>query len=172
MKKLLIILGMSSALILGFGWQQSTVQASDGYKARYTNPRSLRSHKYWYGYSNSYTGKWGYERIHFAKHSVYWAEKNYKSEGWTKSHIPAKRYFIKKAHNGWYSFGTRETDDVNYAKVDHRYLGNSKHVVLSIFDIYNDRGGYQVHAPYKVWDYTTHLKWAKGWYYKVHKTPW
>lgn len=129
---------------------------------------SLRSHKYWYGYSNSYTGQWGYERIHFAKHSVYFAEKKYKGSRWKKSHIQANHYFITKSKShGWYSFGTRETDDINIVKIDHRYLGNSKHIVLSVFDPSNDNGGYKVHAPYKVWDYTTQLKWAKGWYHKI-----
>lgn len=171
LKKILILLGTSIALIFGIGWQQSTAHAFS-YKARYTNPQSLRSHKYWYGYSNSYTGKWGYERIHFAKHSVYFAEKTYKSGHWKKSHITEKAYFIQrlKSH-GWYSFGTRASDDVNLVKINHRYLGHSKHVVLSVFDPSNDNGGYKTHAPFRVWDYTTRLKWAKGWYYKINKAP-
>lgn len=158
--------------ILGFVLIASkSVQASN-YKTHYTNPLSLRSHKYWYGYSNSYTGKWGYERIHFAKHSVYFAEKTYKNNRWKKSHIQAKHYFIQKLKShGWYTFGPQATEDVTIVKIDHRYLGNTKHVVLSIFDISNDNGGYQEHAPYKVWDYTTHLKWAKGWYHEINKAP-
>lgn len=37
----------------------------------YTNPYTLRHHKYWYSCQQDYNGNWNYSRLHFAKHSVF-----------------------------------------------------------------------------------------------------
>ncbi|EEI71706.1 hypothetical protein [Lentilactobacillus hilgardii] len=149
-----------------FTYKPSEVQAK---KVYYTNPKALRAHT-WYGHTNAYSGKWLYERIHFSKHTVYFANKIHKDDKWKVSHIPAKRYVISKSH-GWYFFGAKASDDITTVQINRRKLGGSNRLVLSVFDQSNDKGGYQEQAPYKVWDYTTSLGTAKGWYHKINTVP-
>ena len=135
----------------------------------YTNSKTLRHHKYWYSYQNAYSGKWHYQRLHFAKHSVYIASKTKRHGKWHQRHITAKHYYLRK-HNGWYTFGTRNSDDVYRVKASWKYLDGHKHWTLNEFDPSNDNGGYQMSAPYTVWIYTTYLN-NQGWYYNINHVP-
>lgn len=158
----LVLMGVTIGVISS----QSTQKISAKTKY-YTNPSSLRRHN-WYGHTNMYTGKWQYNRIHFAKHSVYWATKTSKSGKWHNYHTAAKFYYIKK-HGNWYEFGTRESDDVSIIqKPNYRYIDGHKKLVIGLFDPSNDRGGYQTHAPYTVWDFTTKLTDAQNWYHTTN----
>lgn len=134
----------------------------------YTNSKTLRHHKYWYSYQNAYTGKWSYQRLHFTKHSAYFASKTKRHGKWHHSHIAAKHYFVRKSH-GWYTFGTRNSDDVYQVKPSWRNLNGHKHWTLGEFDPSNDAGGYG-QAPFNVWIYTTYLN-NQGWYYTINNHP-
>ena len=135
----------------------------------YTNPYTLRHHKYWYSYSQDYTGHWGYYRLHFTKHSVQFASKKHRNGTWHHSRIPAKAYFINK-RKGWYTFGTRQSCDTYSVKPSWSYLDHHKHWTLGEFDPSNNNGGYQLHAPYTVWIYTTHMT-NDAWYYTINHYP-
>lgn len=135
----------------------------------YTNPYTLRHHKYWYSYQQDYNGNWNYSRLHFAKHSVFFATKTNRKGNWHHSHIRAKYYFVRK-HNGWYTFGTRNSDDVYHVKPSWRYMNNHKHWTLGEFNPSNNDGGYQINPPYTVWSYTTFMT-KDGWYYTLNHLP-
>lgn len=161
---------MVLGLLLGLGVGLQSNQQVSAKTKYYTNPATLRRHN-WYAHTNMYNGNWRYERLHFAKHSVYIAGKTSKSGKWHNSHIPAKYYFFQKK-GGWYRFGTRESDDVmTIQKPTYRYLDGHKKWTLGMFDPSNDNGGYQTSSPYNVWDYTIRLSDAEGWYHTVNAYP-
>jgi len=167
MKKLFYATLTLSALLTGLIAVAPSTPASAKTKL-YTNSKTLRHHKYWYSYQNAYSGKWRYQRLHFAKHSVYIATKTTRNGKWHQSHIAASRYYLRH-HNGWYSFGTRNSDNVYHVKPSWRYLNNHKHWTLGEFDSSNDAGGYGT-SPYTVWTYTTYLT-GTGWYHTVNNCP-
>lgn len=169
MHKSILISTATLSLGLLMGLAVNSDQSASASTRYYTNPSPLRHHKYWYSYSPDYVGKWAYNRIHFAKHSVYMFNKTRRSGKWHKYHINAKHYYVNK-HNGWYTFGTRNSDNVYHVKLSWRYLNNKRHWTLGMFDPSNNNGGYQPHAPYTVWTYTTYLN-SGGWYHELNSYP-
>jgi len=169
MKKIVYSTLAISAVLTGLVALTPSTTASAKTKL-YTNSKTLRNHKYWYSYQNAYTGtgKWGYKRLHFSKHSVHFATKTKRNGKWKHAKIAAKYYYVRH-HNGWYEFGARESDDVYLIKPSWRYLNGHKHWTLGEFDPSNDHGGYG-QAPYNVWTYTTYMN-NKGWHYTINHQP-
>jgi len=134
----------------------------------YTNPRVFRQKTYWYSRQES-NGHYTYQRLHFTKHSVYFAHKSSLAGNWRHSHIAAKHYIIQKRHS-WYVLGYRNSDATLYIKPTWRTMNHKKQWTLSNFDVSNGHGGYQTQAPYTVWIYSSYLT-HNAWYYTTNRGP-